>query len=72
MTKAEIQREIMKLPEDERLEVAEGIWASLDDPDAHPLPSWQRDLLDERLALHGTEEGRNWEDVKAEIWPPVR
>ena len=72
MTKAEIQREIMKLPEDERLEVAEGIWASLDDPDAHPLPSWQRDLLDERLALHGTEEGRDWEDVKAEIWPPVR
>ena len=72
MTKAEIQRQVMELPEEERLEVAEAIWASLDDPDAHPLPSWQRDLLHERLASLDTEEGRDWEDVKAEIWPSVR
>jgi hypothetical protein len=53
MTKAEVQREVMELPEDERLEVADAIWASLDDLDAHPLPSWQRDLLSERLASAG-------------------
>lgn len=70
MTKAEIQRQVMELPEEERLEVAEAIWASLDDPDARSLPSWQRDLLDERLASAGTEEGRDWDEVKAEIWPP--
>jgi putative addiction module component (TIGR02574 family) len=69
MTKAEIQRQVMELPEQERLEVAEAIWASLDDPDARPLPSWQRDLLDERLASAETEEGRDWDEVKAEIWP---
>jgi putative addiction module component (TIGR02574 family) len=72
MTKAEIQREVMELPEDERLEVADAIWASLDDLDAHPLPSWQRDLLSERLASTGSEEGRDWDEVKAEIWPPSR
>lgn len=69
MTKAEIQRQALELPEEERVEVAEAIWASLGDPDARPLPSWQRDLLDERLASAGTEEGRDWDDVKAEIWP---
>jgi putative addiction module component (TIGR02574 family) len=69
MTKAEIQQQVMRLPEEERLEVAEAIWATLDNPDASSLPSWQRDLLDERLASAGTEEGRDWDDVKAEIWP---
>jgi len=72
MTTAEIKRQVMELPEEERLEVAEAIWASLDNLDARPLPSWQRDLLDERLASLETEDGRDWEDVKAEIWPPAR
>lgn len=72
MTKAEIKQQVMELPEEERLEVAEAIWASLDNLDARPLPSWQRDLLDERLASLETEEGRDWDDVKAEIWPPSR
>ncbi|HSS75662.1 MAG TPA: addiction module protein [Thermoanaerobaculia bacterium] len=68
MTKGEIQQEVMELPEDERLEVAEAIWASLDNLNSHPLPSRQKDLLAERLASVGTEEGRDWDDVKAEIW----
>lgn len=72
MTKAEIQRQVMELPEDERLEIAETIWSSVGNPDALPLPAWQRDLLDERLASLESEEGRDWEDVKAEIWPPKR
>jgi putative addiction module component (TIGR02574 family) len=69
MTKAEIQMKVMELPQEERLEIAEAIWSSLDDPNALPLPQWQKDLLDERLASLETEEGRDWEDVKAEIWP---
>lgn len=67
MTKVEIQRQVLDLPEDERIEIAEAIWTSLEDPDALPLPQWQRDLLDERLASLDTEEGRDWEEVKAEI-----
>ncbi|MEO6196243.1 MAG: addiction module protein [Thermoanaerobaculia bacterium] len=69
MTRAEIQLKVMALPEEERLEIAEAIWSSLDNPNALPLPQWQKDLLDERLASLGTEKGRDWEDVKAEIWP---
>lgn len=72
MTKVEIQRQVLELPEAERIEIAEAIWASLGDPDALPLPQWQRDLLDERLASLDTEEGRDWEEIKAEIWPPAR
>ncbi len=72
MTKIEIQRQIMTLPEVERLEIADAVWASLADPDTLPLPRWQRDLLDERLADSVGEEGRDWEDVKAEIWPAHR
>jgi hypothetical protein len=42
------------------------------DLDTLPLPQWQRDLLDERLASADAEEGKDWEDVKAEIWPQAR
>jgi putative addiction module component (TIGR02574 family) len=70
MTKAELERQVLKLPEDERLEVAEAIWASLSE--AHPLADWQRELLDERLAASETEPGKDWEDFKAEAWRPSR
>jgi hypothetical protein len=30
MTKVEIQRQVMELPEEERLAIADAIWASLD------------------------------------------
>ncbi|HZF11482.1 MAG TPA: addiction module protein [Thermoanaerobaculia bacterium] len=72
MTKAEIQRQVMELPEEERLEIADAIWVSLLEPDAIPLPQWQKDLLEERLASADTEEGRDWEDVNVEIWPQSR
>jgi putative addiction module component (TIGR02574 family) len=72
MTKVEIQQQVMELPEEERLEIADAIWASLGDPDSMPVPQWQRDLLDERLASSVGEEGRDWEDIKAEIWPSTR
>lgn len=70
MTKAELERQVLELPEDERIEVAEAIWASL--PDTHPLPQWQRELLDERLAAGDDEPSMDWEDFEAEVWPPSR
>jgi len=72
MTKAEIQRQVLNLPEEARLEVAEAIWASMGDQHVLPLPQWQRELLDERLAHSESEEGRDWEDLKAEVWPSRR
>lgn len=72
MTKAEIKRQALELPEEERLEVADAIWASLEDADVLSLPQWQRALLDERLSGLDSEEGRDWEDVKAEVWPATR
>lgn len=69
MTKAEIQRQVLELPERERMELAETIWASIGNPDSLPLPDWQRALLDERLASSADEDGRDWEEIRAEIWP---
>jgi hypothetical protein len=34
------------------------------------LPEWQRELLDERLAAGDDEPSMDWEDFKAELWPP--
>jgi putative addiction module component (TIGR02574 family) len=69
MTKSEIQRQVLELPEEDQLEIADAIWTGLSQADALPLPQWQKNLLDERLASADSEEGRDWEDVKAEIWP---
>jgi putative addiction module component (TIGR02574 family) len=45
--------EILKLPPEERLRLAEVIWASLAaDPSAVPLGDAHRQVLDERLADH--------------------
>lgn len=66
MTKAEIQEQVMRLPAEQRLDLAEAIWSSLDDPDGLPLPGWQRELLDERIAAaeHDPETEIPWSDVK--------
>jgi len=46
--------EILKLPPDERLRLAEVIWASLAaEPSTVPLGDAHRQVLDERLAEHG-------------------
>ncbi len=73
MTKTEVQRQALQLPERERLELAEELWASIADPNAYPeelpVPQWQKDLLDERLEETKDDPGKPWEQVKAEIWP---
>jgi putative addiction module component (TIGR02574 family) len=70
MTRVELEREILLLPVDERLELAETIWASVEDqsPQA-PLPAWQRELLAERIAEDDAapEAGSSWDEVKRRI-----
>ena len=72
MTKTEVQRQALQLPERDRLQLAEELWASIADPNAHledlPVPQWQKDLLDERLEESKNDPGKPWEQVKAEIW----
>ena len=73
MTKTEVHRQALQLPERERLQLAEELWASITDPNAYPedlpLPQWQKDLLDERLEETKGDPGKPWEQVKTEIWP---
>ena len=73
MIKVEIVQQALTLPEHERFELAHTLWASIEKPDAyqeaHPLPEWQRQLLDERLEASADEEGETWEEVRTEIWP---
>ena len=50
MGKQELVAEILSLPVEERLELAEAIWASISAaPDALRLTDWQKDELDRRL-----------------------
>lgn len=69
MTTAELKHRILELPVPERLAIAEAIWQSLEDPDSLPLPEWQKNVLDERLAASKNEVGRTWEEVDAALWP---
>ncbi len=71
MTKAEITERALLLPEQERFELIDTLWASVVEPPAapDPLPGWQRELLAERLEASAGEDGEDWERVKTEIWP---
>jgi putative addiction module component (TIGR02574 family) len=73
MKRAEIQK-LLDLPADERLELAQILWRSVEPEDeAHflPIPDWQRRILDERLAdiERNPNSEQTWEEVKAELWP---
>jgi putative addiction module component (TIGR02574 family) len=70
MTKAQLKSEALQLPVEERLEIAEAIWESLETAgDQPPLPDWQREILDERIAEDDAnpDEGSPWEEVKQRI-----
>ena len=69
MTKTEVHRQALELPEEERFQLAEELWASLEDPNAFqgPLPQWHKDLLDERLEESKNDPVQPWSEVKAEI-----
>ncbi|MDP9122953.1 MAG: addiction module protein [Acidobacteriota bacterium] len=70
MTKAELQSEALQLSVQDRLELAEVLWESLEQEPVQPeLPAWQREILDERLAADDAapEAGSPWEEVKQRI-----
>lgn len=70
MTKAQLKREALQLPVEEQLEIAEAIWERLENAaDQPPIPDWQRQLLDERIAEDDAdpEGGSPWEEVKQRI-----
>jgi putative addiction module component (TIGR02574 family) len=73
MTKAEVEQ-LLKLPAEERLEIAQALWESVEPEDEVrflPIPAWQRQLIEERLEDLGRHPGdeQPWEEVKAELWP---
>lgn len=75
MTKAKIVEHALTLTEQERFELANTLWASLEAPNDHPtapLPQWQQNLLDERLVASAEEIGQTWDEVQAEIWSESR
>jgi len=58
MRKQELLAEILSLPVEERMEIAEAIWASVSAvPDALPLTDWQKEELDRRLASGADPDG---------------
>ncbi|MDY7092614.1 MAG: addiction module protein [Acidobacteriota bacterium] len=70
MTKVELQHEALKLPVEERLELAESLWESIErDAEALPLHDWQKELLDERLAQakEDPDGWLSWEEVKQRV-----
>lgn len=65
---------LLNLPPEERLEIAQVLWESVEPEDEVrflSIPAWQRRILDERLAdlRENPDDEQLWEDVKAEIWP---
>ncbi|HXO20097.1 MAG TPA: addiction module protein [Thermoanaerobaculia bacterium] len=67
MDKAELKLEALQLSVEDRLDLAEALWESLDqEPE---LPAWQREVLDERLAADDAapDAGSPWEEVKQRI-----
>jgi putative addiction module component (TIGR02574 family) len=70
MTKSQIQREVLHLSVEDRLDLAEAIWESVETaPQQPPIPEWQRQILDERIAADDAnpEEGSSWAEVKQRI-----
>ena len=60
---------ILKLPVDERLEIMEKIWDSLEINEGSNIPEWHVVILQERLNKHRNSltEGKNWDEVKRRL-----
>lgn len=73
MTKYEVDK-LLKLPAEERLEIAQVLWNSVDPEDEARfvcLPDWQLRVLQDRLAdlERNTDDEQPWDQVKEELWP---
>lgn len=72
MTLTQIREQALSRPIEERVELADELWASIQhDQDKLPLWPWQAEILEERLRKldEKAEGGSTWEEVKAELWP---
>ena len=72
LTKTDVKRQALQLPPEERVDLVAEIWNSLRSEDL-PVPTWQRDLIRERLeALEGMdieERSTPWEEVRDRVFP---
>ncbi|MEM9290471.1 MAG: addiction module protein [Acidobacteriota bacterium] len=71
MTKTEVQESALKLSVEERLELAESLWESVQrDAEDLPLHEWQKDLLDRRVeAAEKDPDGwLTWDEVKQRVF----
>lgn len=57
----------------ERLQLAEDLWDSIDDEQI-PIPDWHREELDRRLAAYQAdpESGIQWEELRERLFKLVR
>ena len=72
LTKAQVQRQALELPPEERIDLVVEIWDSLTAKDI-PVPEWQRDLIRERLTeLEGADpedRATPWNKVLERVFP---
>ena len=71
LAKSEIQKEALRLPPQERIELVLELWDSLA-PAEIPVPEWQSDLIHDRLAaLKHVQPGERsvpWEAVRNRVF----
>ena len=72
LSKAEVKRQALELPPQERVDLVVEVWNSLQ-PEELPIPVWQRDLVRERLdaleAMDPVERSTPWEEVRDRVFP---
>jgi putative addiction module component (TIGR02574 family) len=73
MTREDV-KELFKLPAEERLEIAQALWDSVDleeEVRLLSLPDRQRSILRDRLAEvdRNPEDEQPWDEVRRELWP---
>jgi len=69
MNKA-LLKELMELTPEERIQLAEDLWDSIEPQDMTPLTSEQKLELNRRIEEHRRNPDRasSWEEVKARLW----
>jgi putative addiction module component (TIGR02574 family) len=69
MRRPELWAELMELTPEERIELVENLWDSIDQDDMPPLTPEQQQELDRRYAEHlrDPSSAQEWEDVKARL-----
>ena len=68
VAKTELKDTALQLPPEERLELVEALWESLDQ-ESIPVASWQKRILDERIAADDAapDSGSSWPEVRERI-----